>query len=87
MARERGDRRSDFDLSLRPAEAHPTEVEHLPASQSLNALLECRFAVSEPDAAVIGGVTGGRRTERLADFSVVEPRLPPGIDEALNSFA
>src|SRR5262249_45406268 len=43
MARERGDRRSDLDFRVGPAEAHPTEVEHLPTSQSFNGFIEDRL--------------------------------------------
>ena len=63
---------SDFDLSLRPAEAHPIEFEHLPVAQSFNGLVEYRLAMAEPDPAMIGDVTGGRRAERLSDLGVIE---------------
>src|SRR5262249_12481331 len=87
MARERGDRCSDLDFRVGPAEAHPTEVEHLPAPQSFDGFVENRLAVSEPDAAMIGGVAGWRRPERLADFGVVERRRSARIYETLNEFA
>src|SRR5262249_37453536 len=87
MARERGDRRSDLDFRVGPAEAHPTEVEHLPTSQSFNGFIEDRLAIAKSDATVIGGVTCGRRPERLADLGVVERRRSRGINEASNAFA
>jgi hypothetical protein len=87
MARESGDGSSNLDFRVGPSEAHPTEVEHLPAPQGFNGPIENRLAVAQPDAAMIGGVTCRLRPERLADFGVVERRLSRDIDEKLNAFA
>src|SRR4030095_3306676 len=78
LARARGARGSGFDFRVRPAEAHPAEVEHLPVPQSFDGFVENRPAVAEPDTAVIGGVAGGRRPELLADLRVGDTRRSGG---------